>query len=158
MDEVKEPQKDIFDKVVALGKKILRFGLWGIVALIGLSILISGGVYGYEYLTKTRHINNVTVTMSVATDDECPDDFPIKIFVGNGSRKTINKITIYPEARREGYSDDLAGIASVESDKIIPPNEGYSTCWRGELSYEYEKRYKPADLIWTPETYYIEFE
>lgn len=158
MDEPKETQKDTFDKAVTLGKKLLRFGLWAIVGLVGISILVLAGVYGYEYFTKTQHFNNVTIEMGVAADDECPAEFPIRVYVGNGSTKTINKVTIYPEARREGYSDDLTGIARIENDKIIPPNEGYSFCWRGELSYEYEKSFEPADLIWTTETYYLEFE
>lgn len=149
--------KDVFDKAVSLGGRIIRWGLYGLGGLIALGLLIWGGAEAYTYLTETRHENNVEVLMRVSAE-ACPDEYPIEVVVLNDSKKTIKKVSIYPTAHREGYSNDLAGSASIVSDKIIAPAEGFSVCWRGELDYLVKDEYDPAELMWEPETYYIEFQ
>lgn len=157
MSKLEKPQpKTTFDKAVALGAKLIRWGLYVFVGLVVLGLLIWGVVAAYTYQTETRHENNVVVVVKVS--DTCLEEFPIAVGIMNNSGRTIESIRIYPKAHREGYSKDLSSSASIETDKIIAPGERHAFCWRGELDFLVGKTYKPAELIWEPGTYYIEFE
>jgi hypothetical protein len=76
----------------------------------------------------------------------------------NKSNRTVEKITIYPKAQKEGYSTNLAGYNSIDNDKIIKPGEGNVVCYVGRLDYGNQEKYKPEDLVWGVDHFYVDFE
>jgi hypothetical protein len=123
---------------------------WVLIAcggLIGLAIAIGIGVYAYNWYVYDRHVQNVAFIIS--TDrKECADDkWPIHLIIGNGSERTIEKVTFNFAARYPGRSTDLTRYQSYGDDHILPPKEGWGACWAApEFS---EKVDDPRKLEWS---------
>ncbi|MDI3560011.1 hypothetical protein [Bradyrhizobium sp. Arg816] len=116
-------------------------------SLIGLALVIWAGICGFGWYTHDRHVPNVQFIVS--TDrKECVDDkWPIHLIIGNGSERTIEKVSFAFVARRPERSTDLARYHSYSDDHIIPPQKGYGICWAApELS---EKVDDVRTLEWT---------
>ncbi|MFA5652069.1 MAG: hypothetical protein WC933_01775 [Candidatus Paceibacterota bacterium] len=123
--------------------------------LIGLSIWGINEIYVFQTITKQKN----SIDISIKVSDSCEQNFPISVTIINNSNRVIKNISIYPEARREGYSKNLAGYNSkIETDKIIIPNNGYKVCWKGVLDYGVDKTYKPENLKWSVGSFNVEFE
>jgi hypothetical protein len=140
-------------KYLTLQKKVLRLFSF----LVFICLVIWGITEAYIYQTDIRQKNKVQV--SLKPSDTCPEGFPIAVIIVNGSNRTIKNTKIYPNAQREGYSKNLASYdVAIESDRIIPSGKGHSFCWYGQLNYDVQSQYKPKELIWGAESFYVDFE
>jgi hypothetical protein len=108
---------------------IFKWLLIAVGVLIALALLLGGGVWGFNWYTHDRHVEQVQLIISTDQKD-CKDDrFPIHIIVGNASGRTVEKISFALSARRSGRSSDLAKYSSYEDDHLIEPGKGYGMCW-----------------------------
>lgn len=144
--------ENIFKKITNSTKKTLK--VFRIISIIFLVILIGGFLFNYQ--TETRQKNKIEIV--IKPSEKCDKQYPIAIAVMNKSNRTIEKITIYPKAQKEGYSTNLAGYNSIDNDKIIKPGEGNVVCYVGRLDYGNQEKYKPEDLVWGVDYFYVNFE
>jgi hypothetical protein len=151
MEEEKITQ-GFFKKISTFFRKTFRvFKFFSAIVLV---IVIS--VILFNYQTETRQKNKIEII--IKPSEKCDKQYPIAIGVINKSSRTIEKITIYPKAQKEGYSTNLAGYNSIDNDKIIKPNEGNVVCYTGRLDYGNQEKYKPEDLVWGVDHFYVDFE
>jgi hypothetical protein len=115
--------------------------------LIAVALLLAGGVWGFNWYTHDRHVEQIKVIAS--TDRNiCKDDkFPITVIIRNASGKTVEKVSFSLSARRPGRSSDLTKYNSYDDDHLIEPNKGHGTCWSApELK---ELVADPRELQWS---------
>jgi hypothetical protein len=98
------------------------------VSLVG----IAAAVAGYFYFVEQTNIKKKALISIKATYDGtlCTDpNFPLSLVVHNGSNEVLNRLSLEVTASRVGYSDNVFSDYFT-SDKIMQPNEYYSSCWR----------------------------
>lgn len=116
-------------------------------ALIGLALLIGGGIWGFNWYTHDRHVEQVKLIISTDRKDCTDDKYPIHIIVGNASGKIVEKVSFTLSANRPGRSSDLAKYHSYNDDHVIEPKKGYGNCWAvPELT---EPVANPRELQWS---------
>lgn len=105
-----------------------------ILLLIGFGVLKDW--YSYD-----RHKAKVKVSAKFDTA-VCGKEYPLKITVLNGSSRTINETSVYISVTNRGFSTKLNDSSSQKIDKILPPMEGWESCWKvatKDAMYSWEK-------------------
>jgi hypothetical protein len=78
---------------------------------------------------RKRLNEHVVVTVSY-NESTCSKEYPLAIFIQNGSNKTISKVWWDINVYRSGYSTDISGYSNdYSSDKILKPGESWSACY-----------------------------
>lgn len=97
-----------------IGRLIFKWIFITVSVLVGLALLLAAAIYGYNWYTHDRHVQNVQFL--ITTDrKECPDDkYPIHIIIGNGSGRTLEHTTFTLSAHQPGRSSELAEYSSYE--------------------------------------------
>jgi len=140
---------------------IFKWLLFSVVGIVGIAVAVMASVFTYNYLTYDRHAANVQILVTPHkpnTGAACADtpEYPLFIGIINKSSKTIDQVTFSLEARRKGYSTNLATYESHTQDKILKPGEGWGQCWRPPLKSEVKD--DPRDLEWKATDVRITFE
>jgi hypothetical protein len=131
----------------AISWLIVKWSLIAIGSLLVLTGLVVGGYFAYKWYTYDRHISNTGFAVEFSEKYCSTPGFPIYVSVANGSDRTINSVTFTLEAKRKGYSGNIAAYNSYASDKIIPPHEAFAWCWKvPDLT---DKTADPQSLQWS---------
>ena len=78
----------------------------------------------------------------------CSAEFPIIIKIRNSNTETLLSLTFGFSGFREGYSSPVYEAHYLTSDRIIPPDQSYETCWAvPSLDYGTEA-VPPGTLMW----------
>ncbi|WP_025898026.1 hypothetical protein [Sneathiella glossodoripedis] len=110
-------------------------------------------LFAFRYVTEEYPESQVDVLVSI-DNEACKDKrWPIRVFVGNGSYRTLESITFYLKATKPRHSKNLTNSHSYESDRILPPKEGYASCWAAPL----DSGIDPFKLKWEINRYYVSF-
>lgn len=137
------------NQIIGFVKWCLKWIGIAITSLVVISLVIWGGVTGYDHYTQGRHeekiavhiLNDPTYTDKESGEEErvCSDDHPIFIQYDNNSSRTVEKIWIDVEARLPGRSTNILRYnANAKSDYITPPGETWANCWRFPINDEYK--------------------
>lgn len=138
---------------------------WVCIVGLGLGILFSilwCGSYVYTWWTYDRHIAKIEINVTRNPKDGngkplCDQNFPLSVFVGNLSRRTINSLNFSVRAHLPDHSNDISqGSTSDSWDDVIPPQHGYQRCYAFAVKDAYKAM---ADVvIWEVRLGYIEFK
>jgi hypothetical protein len=158
-------------------KRLAKWILFVVLGIAGLAAAIGAGAWSYNYVTYEIPKSGVEVSLMTKDDkgwsNKCAGTkYPVLLFIGNRSGKTILHTDVYVEARRNGHSTDLATYDSIKLDKIIKPDGGYTICTRPTLKgsalgcdsdYSYKnckQKYEDVvgDLIWGIKNFSLRFE
>jgi hypothetical protein len=114
-----------------LMRRIGRFLKWTALIVFGLVIIVIGGIWTDNYWNETLPKSQVQVQMQSTWQDKCDDPFPLFVAIVNNSRRTVERVTFWPVAKRPGHSTDLVEYSARDysTDKILKPGEGYAQCW-----------------------------
>ena len=140
---------------------IFKWLLFAVQGIVGFGLAVIGITYAYNYVTYDRHVANVQIVVSAHKKDSgglCADtpERPLFIDIINNSSKTIEQVIFSLEARRPGYSINLATHEFYTDDHIRKPSEGFGSCWRAPL--ESELTDSPRELEWKATDVRIIFE
>lgn len=134
---------------------IFKWLLYAILGLVALGAVIAGITYGYNYVTYDRQASNVTIAVHPLRLRCTDDSFPLWVTIRNGSSKALERVGFRLEARRRGYSSNLATSNTYYSDKFPEPGRTYGSCWSAPLKSATKD--DPHDLEWTIGTSSITF-
>jgi hypothetical protein len=116
------------------------------VSLVG----IAAAVGGYFYFVEQTNIKKKSLISINATYDktQCTDpNYPLSLVVHNGSTEVLNRLSLEVTANRVGYSDSVF-FDYFTSDKIMQPNEYYSSCWSLDDYKMKALQFLPSALTW----------
>lgn len=155
----------------------------GMVAVIALIIAIGAAAVAYVYVIEPVFFpaakDSVKVTAIYAADFDdppptvrtvtggqalpsmaevenrkCARDFPIRISIYNNGRKPITGVRYSLEGYRRDYSSNyVLGSDYVNSERIIPPGEGFSICQRVRT----KSQINPAQLTYKVDVWSASF-
>lgn len=118
------------EAVLIVIKRLAKWILMGIIIIA----LLGGVMYLWSTFSDWYQVGRYKskITVNVKFDKaECPEkDYPLSIFVGNTSTKTIEHISVDVKVTNFGYSNKINDYSSFANDKLIEPNKGFQTCWR----------------------------
>ena len=97
--------------------------------LIVIGALVGGFIYVMDELTK-RNVAKVVATITYDLE-RCSSEFPLSIWIMNGSDSTVEKVSWNVEGHEEGFSDTLyeSSYSRYSSDRIIASGDGWGICW-----------------------------
>lgn len=144
------------EAVLIVIKRLAKWILIGVVIIA----LLGGLMYLWSTLSDWYKVDRYKskVTVNVKFDKaECSEkEYPLSIFVGNSSIKTISHISVDVKVSRLGYSNKINNYSSFDSDKLIKPNEGFQTCWRVN-STDYNETLDGENMGVVLESFYVNF-
>ncbi len=133
------------EAILIVIKRILKW--------LGLSFLCIGLLffiaYQYEeYRAKERKEieDKVSIRAFYPKEGPCSKDFPYQYVVFNESGKVVEKVTFTVGIKRSGFSSNINRYTSIDEDKIIPNNEGWSRCFRAEDANQYGRYLTEKDV------------
>ena len=100
-----------------------------VLALIVLAAAIAAIIWFYNWYTYGRHVQNIAVIISTEKKDCADEAYPIYVFFGNRSSKTLERVTFTLRARIKGRSTNVAAYNSSYDDHISEPGFGYANCF-----------------------------
>ena len=81
----------------------------------------------------------------------CSEKHPMLVTISNGSEDKIQYTEFNIWGKRENHSDILYSSLWLNSDRIIPPSETYTGCWRAPEPNLQGTQYPIEEIIWEPE-------
>lgn len=142
--------------------------------LLGLVALLTGGAWSWHWWKHDRHVPNLRVVVingnsagvpsKVVAGDRpvetlCKGEFPIFVGYTNGSTRTVEHISIRLVAHLPQHSTNiLEWEAQATMDRIVPPHEGFGSCWKFALKDAFKDNPKTADAIYEGEVWSVTFE
>ena len=144
------------EAIIIVIKKLAKWMLVGVFIIA----LLFGVIYLWSTLSDWyqvgRHEPKIAVIVKF-DKTECPEkEFPLSIFVGNSSTKTIENISVYVKVTNLGYSKKINDYSSLHSDKLIKPTEGFQACWRVD-STKFNETLDGENMAVVLEKFYVEF-
>lgn len=144
------------EAILIVIKRLLKWMLVGFFILA----LLGGVIYLWSTLSDWYQIGRYKskITVNVKFDKaECPEkEYPLSIFVGNISNKTIEHISVYVKVTNLGYSNKINDYSSFDSDKLIKPKEGFQACWKVN-STEYNETLDGDNMAVVLESFNVNF-